>query len=226
MVICLVIAWPAREPGQAGGTEGSWQSPYFRYLMKPFEAIENELMEGRSGWWERTLKTIPELAALENTKQPPEYHAEGNVARHTRLAVEACPPECSPDLLWAALLHDIGKPAVTRDEDNRITARGHHTLGAEIAAGILKRLGMPQERRELISWAIKNHLFHLSWNLTSPDQVSPRQKRFIADPRFPLVLELLKVDSIASEGNPRGREAYNLYKPLFESIVDGMHGEH
>jgi len=188
--------------------------------MKPFETIENELMGRCAGWWERILKTIPELDALKDTKQPPEYHAEGDVAQHTRLAVEACPPGCSPDLLWAALLHDIGKPAVTRDEDTRVTARGHHTLGAEMTAGILKRLGMPQEPRERIVWAVKNHLFHLSWNLTSPDQVSPRQKRFIADSRFPLLLELLKVDSIASEGNPRGMGAYNLYKTIFDSIVD------
>lgn len=192
--------------------------------MKPFEAIENELMSQHSGWWERILKTIPELAALKDIKQPPEYHGEGDVAQHTRLAVEACPPGCSPDLLWAALLHDIGKPAVTRDEDTGVTACGHHALGAEMTAGILNRLGMPQERSERIVWAVKNHLFHLSWNLTSPDQVSLRQKRFIADSRFPLLLELLKVDSIASEGNPRGMEAYNLYKTLFESIVDSEQG--
>ena len=58
--------------------------------MKPFEAIENELIDRRPGWWERIAATIPELAALASTKQPPEYHAEGDVAQHTRRAVEAC----------------------------------------------------------------------------------------------------------------------------------------
>jgi putative nucleotidyltransferase with HDIG domain len=193
--------------------------------MKPFEAIENELMGRKSGWWERIIITIPELVALSNTKQPPEYHAEGDVARHTRLAVGSCPRGCDPDLLWAALLHDIGKPAVTQDEDSRVTARGHHTLGAEMAEAILHRLGMPRERSERIVWAVKNHLFHLSWNLNAPDQVSPRHRRFITDPRFPLLLELLRVDSIASEGNPRGMDAYNLYKTLFEKIVVSEQGK-
>ena len=187
--------------------------------MKPFEALENELIDRRSGWWERIMETIPELAPLANTQQPPEYHAEGNVAQHTRRTVEACSPDCDPDLLWAALLHDIGKPAVTQNEDKRITARGHHTLGAEMAEEILHRLGLPRERNERIVWAVKNHLFHLSWNLTAPEQASPRHRRFIADPRFPLLLELLRIDSVASEGNPRGMDAYNLYKTLFEEIA-------
>jgi putative nucleotidyltransferase with HDIG domain len=187
--------------------------------MKPFEDIENELILQRPGWWEKIVKTIPELAALENTEQPPEYHAEGDVARHTKLAVKACSHGCDSDLLWAALLHDIGKPPVTKDENNHITARGHHTLGAKMAEKILDRLGMPQKRGERIVWAVQNHLFHLSWNLTAPEQASRRHKRFIADPRFPLLLELLRVDSTASEGNPRGMEAYNLYRDLFEEVT-------
>ena len=193
--------------------------------MKPFEAIENELMDRRPGWWVGIAATIPELAVLADTKQPPEYHAEGDVAQHTRRAVEACSPGCDPDLLWAALLHDIGKPLVTRDEDDKITARGHHTIGAEMTGKILQGLGMPPERSERIVFAVKNHLFHLSWNLTAPEQASPRHRRFMADPRFPLLLELLRVDSIASEGNPRGMDAYNLYKTLFEKIVNSEQGK-
>ena len=194
--------------------------------MKPFETIENELIDRPPGWWERIVAAIPELVALADTKQPPEYHAEGDVAQHTRRAVEACSPGCNPDLLWAALLHDIGKPLVTRDEDDKIIARGHHIVGAEMAEKILQRLEMPPVRSERIVWVIRHHLFHLSWNLTAPEQASPRHKRFIADSRFPLLLELLRVDSIASEGNPRGMESYNLYKTLFEKIVARERGNH
>ena len=193
--------------------------------MKPFEEIENELIRQQPGWWEKIVKTIPELAALANTEQPPEYHAEGNVARHTKLAVKACPHGCDPDLLWAALLHDIGKPTVTKDENNKITARGHHTLGAKMAEKILNRLDMPRKRGERIVWAVQNHLFHLSWNLTASEQASRRHKRFIADPRFPLLLELLRVDSAASEGNHRGKEVYNLYRDLFEEVTTNGQGD-
>ena len=187
--------------------------------MRPFEAVEDELCRRKPGWWERVVEAIPELAELASTPQPFQYHAEGDVATHTKLAVEACPPDCAPDLLWASLLHDVGKPLTTKDDGERITAHGHHAVGAEIAEGILGRLQMNPERRELIVWAIRHHTFHLSWNLTAPERASRRHKRFAADRRFPFLLELLRVDSIASRGHPRGMEAYELYSKLREMAI-------
>ena len=187
--------------------------------MKPIESIEAELRERNTGWWDRVVQAIPELSELTSTPQSVKYHAEGDVANHTRLAVEACPPDCDPDLLWASLLHDVGKPLTTKDEGERITAHGHHAVGAEIAERILKRLQMNHERRELIVWAIHHHTFHLSWNLTEPEQASRRHKRFVADPRFSFLLELLRVDSIASKGHPHGMAAYELYCKLREMVI-------
>jgi len=187
--------------------------------MKPFESVEAELRERNPGWWERVVEAIPELAELHSTPQPFHYHAEGDVASHTRLAVEACPPGCDPDLLWACLLHDVGKPLTTKDDGVKITAHGHHTVGAEIAARILQKLEMNPQRRDRIVWAIRHHTFHLSWNLATPGQATRRHKRFIADPRFPFLLELLRVDSIASRGHPRGMAAYELYYKLRQMVV-------
>ena len=188
--------------------------------MKMFKKIEEELKQRKPGWWDRVVQSIPELTDLSKTPQPRKYHAEGNVAEHTRLAVEACPPDCDPDLLWAALLHDIGKPLVTRKEGDRITAYGHAAAGAEMAEKILVQFQVPAERREKIVWAIRNHTFHLSWNLTAPEQASKRHKGFAADPRFPLLLELLRVDSAASFGNPKKMQSYNIYKRLRKLVTE------
>ena len=184
-----------------------------------YQKIEEELRHRNAGWWDRIVKTIPELAALSNTAQSNQYHAEGDVAVHTRLAVEACTNDCEPDLLWAALLHDVGKPLMTKVDSDNITSHGHETAGAEIAEKILQRLQMPSKRLGKIVWAVRHHTFHFSWNLDAPDQATRRQKRFVADQRFPLLLELLRVDSQASLGNPRGMKAYELYKQLRESIT-------
>ena len=186
--------------------------------MSSTELLEKELRLRESGWWDRLCETIPELLELSGTPQPPEYHAEGDVAIHTRLAIEACPGDCDPDLLWVALLHDIGKPATTEQKaDGRITAYGHAKLGAEMAAAILARLGMPEERRERITWVIRHHTFHHSWQLQKPEDLSKKQRKYLADPKFPLLLEFLRIDSLASHDNPGGMEAYNFYKRLLAS---------
>ena len=187
--------------------------------MSSTELLEKELRLRESGWWDRLCETIPELLELSGTQQPPEYHAEGDVAVHTRLAIEACPADCDQDLLWVALLHDIGKPATTEQKaDGRITAYGHARLGAEMAEVILTRLGMPAERRARINWVIRHHTFHHSWQLQKPQDLSKKQRQYLVDPKFPLLLEFLRIDSLASHDNPGGMEAYNFYKKLLLSI--------
>ena len=97
--------------------------------------------------WAAIWPLWPELATLDTCPQDPIHHAEGDVGTHTRMVVEALVAD--PDwqdlafddqsyLFWAAVLHDVGKPAVTKHEDNgRISSRGHSRVGASIARKLL-----------------------------------------------------------------------------------------
>lgn len=186
--------------------------------MINIEGAEALMRQRTAGWWDELSEAIPELKDLADTTQPPEYHAEGDVAIHTRLAIEACPPECDPDLRWVALLHDIGKPATTeQNAQGRITAYGHADLGAKMAAEILGRLKMPAARLERIIWTIRHHTFHHAWQLQKAEDLSKKQRKYLLDSNFPLLLEFLRIDSLASQGNPRGMDAYIFYKKLWES---------
>lgn len=182
------------------------------------QILENELRNRAPGWWDRLQISIPELKPLAGTQQPVKYHAEGDVAVHTRLAIEACPEICDPDLLWAALLHDIGKPATTLIDMEAIKAHGHDKVGALISDRILTRLRMPDRRKGRIVWAVRHHQFHHSWQLKSINSASNRHKRFVAEHDFPLLLELLKVDALASKGHPSGLSAYEFYRQLRQSV--------
>ena len=180
--------------------------------------IEQLLRERPAGWWQELESAIPELVPLSGTPQPQRYHAEGDVAVHTRLVIEACPADAHPDLLWAALLHDIGKPETTRIQDGRVTAHNHARVGADMAGEILKQLKLPQARIDRIAWAIHYHTFHHSWQLDSAEQATTHQKRFVAHEDFPFLLELLRIDSAASHGHPDGMSAYELYRSLRDDI--------
>ena len=52
---------------------------------------------------------LPEVAAMKGVAQPPEYHPEGDVWRHTLLLLEQL-HQPTPTLALGALLHDVGKP--------------------------------------------------------------------------------------------------------------------
>jgi poly(A) polymerase len=123
-------------------------------------------------------------------------------------------------------MHDIGKPVVTKVTGSRITSHGHHRVGAEIAAAVLKRLDMPDDRRQRITWAVRHHMFHFFWNLTDPKQASPRHKAFVAGENFPLLLQLLNIDAKASLGGPTKDAAVEFYRKLRASVLTGGGDDH
>ena len=66
-------------------------------------------------------------------------------------------------LFAAALLHDVAKPSFTRNEEGRITSRGHSQRGAIAATRILSELGFNFTPREQVSALVRYHQlpFHL-----------------------------------------------------------------
>ena len=191
--------------------------------MNSVAVIEKIMRERSSDWWERLCEFIPELEGLTGTPQPQEFHAEGDVAVHTRLAMQACPADSDPDLLWAVLLHDIGKPETTRELPiGRIIAHGHAQSGAKMTEEILHRLGMAPDRIARIVWVIRHHCFHHSWQLQKVEDITRRQRRFLNESDFPLLLELLRIDCMASRKPDASdnMQVYRFYKDLFQECVE------
>ncbi len=87
----------------------------------------------------------PELMALVNTQQDPDWHPEGDVWAHTLLVVDQMAmrltgePDRDLALMFAALLHDIGKPSTTVFENDRWRSPKHDMVGALIAAHVMIR---------------------------------------------------------------------------------------
>ncbi len=83
------------------------------------------------------------LYGLKITEQSSEHHPEGNVWNHTMLVVDEAAEAKSQSrnpavFMWAALLHDIGKPATTNVRKGKITAYDHDKVGAELSKRFLQ----------------------------------------------------------------------------------------
>jgi tRNA nucleotidyltransferase (CCA-adding enzyme) len=101
--------------------------------------------------WLRKLgaleKLFPEIQSLIGVPQDPEWHPEGDVFVHTKLAVDRArelieglsyPRQVT--VILAALAHDFGKPATTEFIEGRWRSRGHEEAGVPPAESFLDRI--------------------------------------------------------------------------------------
>jgi len=70
------------------------------------------------------------------------------------------------------------------------------------------------EERDLfdIVWLVRHHMFALSWQTDDLDRLTRRQWRFIADNRFPLLLDLLEIDALGSGMSDEKSFQIDLYR--------------
>jgi len=135
---------------------------------------------------------LPEVAAMEGVAQPEQFHPEGDVWTHVKLALEKL-EDPEPTLAWGTLLLDIGKPP-TYEERDRIRFNGHDAVGAKMARAICGRLRMSNDDTERICQLIAHHMRfrHVGEMRTG------KLKRFLREEYFPELMELHRVDCLAS----------------------------
>lgn len=99
---------------------------------------------------------LPEIAAMHAFSQDTPYH-HLDLLEHTLCVTDTVPKD--PDMRWAALLHDIGKPA-TKFFDEEGTARyfGHDKASEEMAVALLAGLRTPGRQIERIRLFVRHHM--------------------------------------------------------------------
>lgn len=98
---------------------------------------------------------IPELSLQVGYDQNSHYH-NLTLWEHTKAVVRATPPNIV--LRWAALLHDIAKPFVRTDREDRSNYIKHDLLGADMTERIACHLRWSNARREEVVDLVFNHL--------------------------------------------------------------------
>ena len=143
---------------------------------------------------------LPEVDAMQGVEQPPRFHPEGDVWRHTLIMLEILSSEnkarVNPVLSWGVLLHDVGKTVSRSEDENGVHFYGHAKQGEKIADEIMQRLKFSRAQREAVLDLILQHM-----NFMNVQKMRPaRLKRFLRLPDFDLHLELHRLDCLASHG--------------------------
>jgi len=180
------------------------------------------------------LEIFPELAVGAGMLQPASHHLdvlEHNLAalcRMEELLRDSSPffpsgqaefaeylalPGRRELLKWAALFHDLGKPAtLAHKADGRATFHNHDQVGAKIFTELARRLRWSRERSAVVARLIELHMypFHLN-NALQKTGISPRAcLRLVkaAGVELPGLFLLAMADSLAADGvlKPAGME--------------------
>ena len=140
--------------------------------MDFFEKIEEHLLnDSKPSEYLNSIKDNPEfkkhpydyLNKLIQTEQSPKYHPEGSVWNHTMLVIDGAAKVKNKSknkraFMWAALLHDIGKPSTTRKRKGKITSYDHDKVGAELAEKFLLEVGQDEEFIKDVTALVRYHM--------------------------------------------------------------------
>lgn len=131
------------------------------------------------------FEILPELQPMYKNSHDNPHHCY-DIYEHTLIAVESIDPEST--LRFAMLLHDCGKPAVKKFDENGVAHfYGHQRISAEISAQILARLKVSNKFRDEILFLVSNHD---RWELYENTEKMPR---YLSKFGLDGVLKLLKV---------------------------------
>lgn len=149
---------------------------------------------------------FPEVHALLNIPQDPEWHPEGDVFTHTCLVCDAlsnmhqwktADDRSRITMMFAALAHDFGKPQTTikgmKNGRLRITSPGHSEVGGPLAEQFLNRINVPHDIIQRVIPLVLNHLAHLQ---SPTDHMIRRLSRRLAPENIQDLCLVMAADSL------------------------------
>lgn len=106
------------------------------------------------------------LLEQKSTKQSEKFHPEGSVWNHMILVLDEAAKvrEQSKDakvFMWAALLHDIGKPETTRMRKGRITSYDHDKAGERLSKEFLRTFTEDEDFIKNVGDLVRYHMHML-----------------------------------------------------------------
>ena len=155
--------------------------------------------------WPVLAVPVPELAPMAGFNQHSKYHCY-DVLTHCAVAAETAPADRITR--WAALLHDVGKPACfTRDERGRGHFYGHAGHSAHLTERILTRLRFDRDTVRRVTALVALHDYPIDPTEGSPARAVKKLLNRLGEEDFFRLLDVKRADALAHAPAYRGRTA-------------------
>ncbi len=177
-----------------------------KLMSAPKPSVGFRLME-RTGILQPIL---PEVSAMAGVEQPLPFH-DADVLGHTLKSLDAARGDAEieepghPDLMWAVLLHDAGKPEARAfsEKKGRVTFYGHARIGRRLALGLARRLKLSTAGADpgRVARLVERHMFD-----ARPDLSDKALRRFVRKTGVEDVFILLdlRIADVRGQRNPGG----------------------
>ncbi|MCG2687056.1 HD domain-containing protein [Candidatus Parcubacteria bacterium] len=204
-----------------------WISPREVIAKEFLKALSNDYLKAIELYDKLGLFKIlmPEILKMKKCPQPKNYHTEGDVWKHTILALKKInSPEFKKfekkldkiftsydkerlELILAVLFHDIGKPYTIqtpkKNGTDRIRFNNHDNIGGKLTEKICRRLALSTPpglgiNYDTVAWPVSKHMIMVHGH---PNQLrSQTIEKYFFSGRYPgkNLIKLAYLDSLAT----------------------------
>ncbi|MBD3167044.1 HD domain-containing protein [bacterium] len=161
---------------------------------------------------------FPEIAELAGVEQIGKHHHK-DVFRHTLKVVDKVAERTDDvSLRFAALVHDVGKPATKRfDSEAGWTFHGHEHVGERLARKWVRKYKLPQHLVDRTAGLVRLHMRPMQLQDEGVTDSAIRRLMVQADEQLDDLLTLCRAD--ITSGN---KHRVKTYLKAFDTMVDRM----